>query len=76
LTLYTDGLPEAHAPTRVITPQNMIEQLETTAPTSAEAAIDALLALIGPGDSLRDDIAIVSAQVSGVSLQRPKPKSV
>jgi hypothetical protein len=63
LALYTDGLPEAHAPTRAITTQDMIEQLEMARPTSAKGAIDALLALIGPDERVRDDIAILAAQL-------------
>ena len=63
LALYTDGLSEAHAPTRMVTVQEMLEQLEHTPPASATDAIDALLALIDPDDSVRDDIAILSARV-------------
>jgi serine phosphatase RsbU (regulator of sigma subunit) len=63
LALYTDGLPEAHAPARLVTVQEMIEQLQSTPPSSAKSTIDSLLALIGPDDSVRDDIAILCAQV-------------
>ncbi len=63
LALYTDGLSEAHAPARVVTVREMLEQLEKTQPASATDAIDALLALIDPNDNVRDDIAIVSARV-------------
>ncbi len=63
LALYTDGLPEAHAPTSVVTVESMIDRLRATPPASARDTIDALLSLIGPDDSVRDDIAILSAQV-------------
>ena len=63
LALYTDGLSEAHAPGRVVSVADMLEQLEKTPPASATDAIDALLALIDPDDSVRDDIAILSACV-------------
>jgi len=58
-----DGLAEAHAPARVLTVAEMLEQLDSTPPASARGAIDALLALIDPDDNVRDDIAILSAQV-------------
>lgn len=63
LALYTDGLTEAHAPARVVTVGEMIEQLEMTPPASAKDTIDGLLALIDPDDGVRDDIAILSARV-------------
>jgi Stage II sporulation protein E (SpoIIE)/GAF domain len=67
LALYTDGYSEAHAPARVVTVGEMIEQLELTEPASASDTIEALLALIGPDDGVRDDIAILSAQVSAAA---------
>ncbi len=63
LALYTDGLPEAHAPSSVVTVESMIEQLRATPPASARDTIDALLTLIDPDESVRDDIAILSAQL-------------
>ncbi len=63
LALYTDGLTEARAPTRVVSVGELIERLEQTPPASAKDAIDALLALIDPDDSVRDDIAVLSARV-------------
>lgn len=63
LALYTDGLPEAHAPERMIDAEEMLEQLSAKAPVSAREAIDALLELLGPEDGVRDDIAILSARV-------------
>jgi hypothetical protein len=63
LALYTDGLPEAHAPTRMISTGEMIDRLSAKAPVSARQAIDALLELLGSEDGVRDDIAILSARV-------------
>jgi serine phosphatase RsbU (regulator of sigma subunit) len=63
VALYTDGLPEAHAPARMIGAEEMIEQLSAQAPLSAKGAIDALLELIGPEEAVRDDIAMLSARV-------------
>ena len=48
LTLYTDGLTEAHAPRRVLSVAQMIEQLRSSPRESAQDAIDALLGLIDP----------------------------
>lgn len=66
LALYTDGLSEAHAPRRIVTVQEMIEQLELTPPASAQGAIDALLKLIDLDDRVTDDIAILTAQVGAI----------
>jgi serine phosphatase RsbU (regulator of sigma subunit) len=63
LALYTDGLLEAHAPDRIVTVQEMIEQLKQTSPRSAQDAIDALLELANLDDDVRDDIAILAVQV-------------
>jgi serine phosphatase RsbU (regulator of sigma subunit) len=63
LALYTDGLLEAHAPDRTVTVQEMIEQLKRTSPRSAQDAIDALLELANLDDDVRDDIAMLTAQV-------------
>jgi serine phosphatase RsbU (regulator of sigma subunit) len=63
LALYTDGLSEAHAPDRTVTTQEMIEQLTQRSPRFAQDAIDALLELVDLDDDVRDDIAILAAQV-------------
>jgi GAF domain-containing protein len=63
LTLYTDGLTEAHAPRRVLTVGQMIEQLRRAPRESAQDSIDALLGLIDPDGRVADDIAILAAQV-------------
>jgi hypothetical protein len=63
LTLYTDGLTEAHAPERIITVPAMIEQLAHISPKVAGDANDALLELINLDVGARDDIAILTARV-------------
>jgi hypothetical protein len=63
LALYTDGLLEAHAPDRTLTPEQMVEQLRRRRPEAAQEAIDALLALVELDSGVRDDIAILSARV-------------
>ena len=63
LALYTDGLSEAHAPDRTVTVQEMIEELKQTSPRFAQDAIDALLKLADLDDDVRDDVAILAAQV-------------
>ena len=63
LTLYTDGLTEAHAPDRMITVQAMLEQLAHSSPRIARDTIDALLELINLDVGARDDIAILTARV-------------
>ena len=64
LALYTDGLSEAHAPERTVTVQEMIEELNQSSPRVAQEAIDALLKLVDLDDDVRDDIAILAAQVT------------
>jgi serine phosphatase RsbU (regulator of sigma subunit) len=63
LALYTDGLLEAHAPLRTVTPDQMVEQLARQAPADAQESIDALLGLVALDEHVRDDIAILSARV-------------
>lgn len=63
LTLYTDGLEDAHAPARVVSADEMVGALTRVSPTSAREVIDALLELAQPQAGARDDIAILSAQV-------------
>jgi len=64
LALYTDGLTEAHAPNRTITAQEMIERIRQRPPQLAQDAIDALLELVDLDGDVRDDIAILAAQVT------------
>ena len=64
LALYTDGLTEAHAPTRVLSVAQMIERLRDAPRSSPQDAIDALLGLIGTDTRVGDDIAILAAQVA------------
>ena len=63
LALYTDGLSEAHAPERLLSPQEMIDQLIARSPDVAQDVIDALLELVDLDDGARDDIAILAARV-------------
>jgi hypothetical protein len=63
LALYTDGLTEAHAPGRLLSVAQMLEQLRSTPRASAQDAIDALLGLIDPDTRVGDDIAILAARV-------------
>jgi Stage II sporulation protein E (SpoIIE)/GAF domain len=64
LALYTDGLLEAHAPVRTLTPEEMIGQLQGRSPAGAQDAIDALLGLVDLDEQVRDDIAILTVLVS------------
>jgi hypothetical protein len=79
LALYTDGLLEAHAPERTVTPEQMIEQLRASAPEAAREAIDALLSLVELDDQVRDDIAILSARVTpaaaGLDVREERPSA-
>jgi Stage II sporulation protein E (SpoIIE)/GAF domain len=63
LALYTDGLSEAHAPERLVSPQEMIDHLTARSPAIAQEVIDALLELVDLDDGARDDIAILAARV-------------
>jgi hypothetical protein len=64
LSLYTDGLLEAHAPQHTVTAQQMIERLQRDSPAGAQDAIDALLGLVELDEQVRDDIAILTARVT------------
>jgi serine phosphatase RsbU (regulator of sigma subunit) len=77
LALYTDGLLEAHAPDRTVTAQQMIERLQQRAPAVAEDTIDALLGLVELDDRVRDDIAILTARVTGIAggVTRPRQRA-
>jgi serine phosphatase RsbU (regulator of sigma subunit) len=78
LSLYTDGLIEAHAPALTVTPEQMIEQLQRLSPAGAQEAIDALLGLVELDEHVRDDIAILSARftpVAGTVAQLRRPPS-
>jgi len=63
LTLYTDGLSEAHAPDRLVSVQELLERLGGSAPRYAQETIESLLDLVDLSDSARDDVAILSARV-------------
>jgi serine phosphatase RsbU (regulator of sigma subunit) len=77
LALYTDGLLEAHAPALTLTTEQMIEQLRKSAPRQPQESIDALLGLVGLDDTVRDDIAILSARIATVATSpSPAPSQV
>ncbi len=63
MMLFTDGLSEAHAPNRVLTVDELLGHLAGRPPGSAQAAIDALLALADLADDPRDDVALLAARV-------------
>lgn len=65
LALYTDGLLEAHAPRRTLTTEQIVAQLRRNAPDAAQDTIEALLDLLDLDEGVRDDIAILSARVTG-----------
>ncbi len=72
LTLYTDGLTEAHAPRRIVTVAELIERLHSVPARAAQDTIDALLELIDLGRPIVDDIAILSVRVSGTATLMPE----
>jgi serine phosphatase RsbU (regulator of sigma subunit) len=65
LALYTDGLLEAHAPARTVTAQQIIDRLQERPPALAEDTIATLLELVDLDERVRDDIAILTARVTG-----------
>lgn len=65
LVLYTDGLLDAGAPSRVLTPEDLCSLLQGEAgisPVEVVTELDRLAQSRGAG-SLRDDIAIVAARI-------------
>lgn len=76
LLLYTDGLPDAHAPGRSVSVQDMLQALELHTPGSSQAAIDVLLGLVDPHETARDDIAILAARVKPLAAhERYRPSA-
>lgn len=73
LALYTDGLLEAHAPARTLTSQELISRLEQRSPKLAQDTIDALVGLVDIDESVRDDIAILTARVTGTAGRSERP---
>lgn len=69
LTLYTDGLVEAQAPARTLTPEQMLRALEGHPGESARETIGRLLGLLDLRRGARDDIAILTARV-GAAVAR------
>jgi len=79
LSLYTDGLLEAHAPGDVITADEEIEHLQRLRPHGANEEIATLLGLLDLENDVRDDIAILSVRVraagAGVAAAEPAAAS-
>jgi serine phosphatase RsbU (regulator of sigma subunit) len=69
LALYTDGLSEAHAPSRVLSPADMVRALTEGQQASARDTIGALLGLLDLQLGARDDIAILAARVQSVQAR-------
>lgn len=69
LALYTDGLAEAHAPARMLSPSEMLEALAEAPQESAQETIAALLGLVDLGQGARDDIAILAVRVQAVQAR-------
>lgn len=66
LALYTDGLSEAHAPTRTLTAEQLLGALAESPQESAEHTIETLLGLLDLRQGVRDDIAILALHVQAV----------
>ena len=69
LALYTDGLAEAQAPSRLLSSEEMLRALSEQAPESAQDAIAALLGLIDLRAGARDDIAILAVRVAAAQAR-------
>lgn len=67
LVLYTDGLLDAGAPRRELTPQELALMLASHAAAAPQAIVQQLerLALSSAAGRLRDDVAILAARVAG-----------
>jgi PAS domain S-box-containing protein len=65
LVLYTDGLPDAGAPSRELSPEDLCGHLEGQTDSSPQALVRRLkdLAVSRGAGRLRDDIAIIAARV-------------
>jgi serine phosphatase RsbU (regulator of sigma subunit) len=76
LVLYTDGLTEAGAPRRVLTPDDLAEAARATAGGPAAATVDGLVdATIGELPAVRDDVAVLAlrAAPNGAAVTRGEP---
>jgi serine phosphatase RsbU (regulator of sigma subunit) len=76
LMLYTDGLAEAHAPRRIVTVEEMLDQLARAPRRRAQEGIDALLGLIDLERRVADDIAILAVRVAGIGAARVADRAV
>jgi Stage II sporulation protein E (SpoIIE) len=65
VALYTDGLLEAHAPERIVTPEELVAHLERVpGPRDARGTLEALLGVVDLGDNVRDDIVVLVGQMT------------
>ena len=69
LALYTDGLSEAHAPARMLDPDEMLAALSRMPPESAQETITTLVGLLDLSQGARDDIAILAVKVGAVQAR-------
>jgi PAS domain S-box-containing protein len=72
LILYTDGLLDALAPARFITEEELAEAAEANLGAGAEGLAGALQSLATGGGSVRDDIAILVAELAPERRRRPR----
>ncbi len=68
LALYTDGLPEAQAPDRFLSSNEMLGALAQSTPSSARDTVGTLLGLLDLSQGARDDIAILAVKIEGTAL--------
>ncbi len=61
IALYTDGLSDAYAPSRIVSVDEMTAPLRRRAPGSAQQVVDAFLDPMDAHADVRDDIAILAA---------------
>ena len=61
IVLYTDGLADAYAPSRIVTVEEMTAPLRRHSPRSAQQVLDAFLNPMDAHTEVRDDIAILAA---------------
>ena len=68
IALYTDGLLEAHAPERIVTPPEIVRQLgRRPVPRGAGETLDALVGVVDLTEDVRDDIVVLVGQMAPAS---------
>ncbi|HEX6389290.1 MAG TPA: SpoIIE family protein phosphatase, partial [Solirubrobacteraceae bacterium] len=66
VVLYTDGLTEASAPERILSPEDLAAIASEGAGDTAAALVERLLnAAVGSVESVRDDVAVLALRSSG-----------